>query len=87
VRPSRYDTFAGAAWWRGRRDAKAVVAEYEKLAHFWLRERWTIEPCGSLRRRATGQASATAFWMSGASSPLACSSRTMSQPPMNLPPT
>jgi uncharacterized SAM-binding protein YcdF (DUF218 family) len=49
VRPSRYDRFRAGRWWRNRRDAKTVLDEYEKLAHFWLRERWTIPPCGGLR--------------------------------------
>jgi uncharacterized SAM-binding protein YcdF (DUF218 family) len=45
VRPSRHDPFQAAHWWRDRRDAKAVLSELEKLAHYWLRERWLIEPC------------------------------------------
>jgi uncharacterized SAM-binding protein YcdF (DUF218 family) len=45
VRPSRHDPFTAARWWSDRRDAKAVLSELEKLAHFWLRERWVIEPC------------------------------------------
>lgn len=51
VRPSRYDTFDAVHWWRDRRDAKAVLSEYQKLANFWLRERWTLRPCGGLARR------------------------------------
>ena len=51
LRPSRYDTFAARHWWRDRRDAKFVLSEYEKLAHYWLRERWLIAPCGGLGRR------------------------------------
>ena len=34
-----------------RRDAKMVLSEWEKLAHYWLVEQWAIEPCGGLRRR------------------------------------
>src|SRR5207237_772533 len=49
VRPSRYDVFATARWWHIPRDAKIVLYEYERLIHFWLRERWTIPPCGGLR--------------------------------------
>jgi uncharacterized SAM-binding protein YcdF (DUF218 family) len=86
VRPSRYDGFTPGRWWRSRRDAKLVLREYEKLLHYWLQERWTIEPCGGLRRRAPGQAAAAAR-SSGASSPRSCICRTMSQPPMNFPPT
>lgn len=52
VQPSRYDGFSPALWWRDRRDFKAVMGEYEKLANYWLHERWTIKPCGGLRRRA-----------------------------------
>ena len=51
VRPSRHDPFEQARWWGDRRDAKAVLSELEKLAHYWLRERWVIEPC---RPRAPG---------------------------------
>ena len=51
VRPSRYDVFAAARWWHIPRDAKIVLYEYERLIHYWLRERWTIQPCGGLRRR------------------------------------
>jgi len=35
-RPSRYDTFDPERWWRSRRDAKEVLAEYEKLANYWV---------------------------------------------------
>src|SRR5689334_15427168 len=42
IRPSRYDPFSSTRWWRIRRDAKTVLSEYEKLAHYWLSERWTI---------------------------------------------
>jgi uncharacterized SAM-binding protein YcdF (DUF218 family) len=50
MRPSRYDGFSARGWWQDRRDAKAVLSEYEKLANYWLRERWSIAPCGGLRR-------------------------------------
>jgi uncharacterized SAM-binding protein YcdF (DUF218 family) len=59
IRPSRYDGFAAAAWWHDRRDAKSVLSEYQKLTHYWLRERWTIEPCGGLRRAPAHAANAT----------------------------
>jgi len=45
VRPARHDFFPAARWWRVRTAAKQVLTEYEKLAHYWLRERWVIEPC------------------------------------------
>ena len=51
VHPSRYDTFPPWRWWRVRHHAKTVLREYEKLAHYWLVERWTIQPCGGLARR------------------------------------
>ena len=35
-RPSRYDTFDPERWWRSRRDAKEVLAEYEKLVNHWV---------------------------------------------------
>ena len=35
-RPSRYDTFDPEGWWRSRRDAKEVLAEYEKLINHWV---------------------------------------------------
>ena len=54
VRPSRYDVFSPTRWWHVRRDAKIVLYEYERLLHHWLRERWTIEPCGGLRRSRGG---------------------------------
>ena len=34
-RPTRYDTFDPEGWWRSRRDAKEVIAEYEKLVNHW----------------------------------------------------
>ena len=94
VRPSTANAFAGGRWFHVRRDAKYVLAEWQKLANYWVRERWQLRPCGGLRRRATRarrptgrQADvAVAAFTSGASSPLACSSRTMSHPPMNFPP-
>jgi len=51
MRPSHYDPFSSRHWWRVRRDAKTVLSEYEKLAHYWLSEHWTIQPCGGLRHR------------------------------------
>jgi uncharacterized SAM-binding protein YcdF (DUF218 family) len=51
MRPAPDDSFAGDRWYRVRRDAKEVLSEWQKLAHHWLRERWSIEPCGGLRRR------------------------------------
>ena len=53
VRPSRHDPFDPARWWSDRRDAKAVLSELEKLTHYWMRERWVIQPC---RPRAVGGA-------------------------------
>jgi uncharacterized SAM-binding protein YcdF (DUF218 family) len=97
VRPARSNAFAGARWAHVRRDAKTVLSEWQKLVHHWLLERWELRPCGGLRRRTAtdergrrrigAQADFAAAATSGASSPLACISRTMSQPPMNLPPT
>jgi uncharacterized SAM-binding protein YcdF (DUF218 family) len=55
VRPSRHDPFQAARWWSDRRDAKAVLWEFEKLAHYWLREHWLIEPC-RLRQDGRGAA-------------------------------
>ena len=52
MRPAHYDEFRGARWWRVRRNAKLVLGEYERLVNFWLRERWSIRPCGGLARRA-----------------------------------
>jgi uncharacterized SAM-binding protein YcdF (DUF218 family) len=95
VRPARTTTFVTTHWWRHRRSAKAVLSEWEKLAHWAVDERWHLRPCGGLRRRGAGVTAAgggyaallAACRTSGASSPRACISRTMSQPPMNLPPT
>ena len=84
VRPARDRAFSTRRWWRNRRAAKDVLSEWQKLAHYWLRERWSMRPCGGLPRR---QRLAAATRRSGASSPRACISRTMSQPPMNFPPT
>ncbi|MGH7894676.1 MAG: YdcF family protein [Candidatus Binatia bacterium] len=51
VRPSTADTFAGSRWYHERRDAKTVASEWQKLAHHWLWERWTLAPCGGRRPR------------------------------------
>jgi uncharacterized SAM-binding protein YcdF (DUF218 family) len=51
IHPSRYDSFSPTRWWRIRRDAKTVLSEYQKLAHYWLREHWTIKKCGGLTPR------------------------------------
>lgn len=50
IRPSRYDNFSATRWWHIRRDAKTLLSEYQKLAHYWLREHWTIKKCGGLAR-------------------------------------
>jgi len=86
VRPAPAALFPAEHWWQRRRAMKEVLMEYEKLLAYWLVERWTIEPCGGLRR-PTAQRASTDWRIKGASSPLACSSRTMSQPPTNFPPT
>jgi uncharacterized SAM-binding protein YcdF (DUF218 family) len=90
VRPAPDALFPATHWWRRRRAMKQVLGEYQKLVVFWTLERWRIRPCGGLRARAAAgrtQCFSTAFRTKGASSPLACSSRTMSQPPTNSPPT
>jgi uncharacterized SAM-binding protein YcdF (DUF218 family) len=89
VRPAPAAVFPAERWWRRRRAIKDVVIEYEKLVLYWLVERWTIEPCGGLRPSParSPQCRSTALRIRAASSPLACSSRTMSQPPTNCPPT
>lgn len=43
---ARADYFPHRRWWRSRRTAKLVLSEYQKLANYWLRERWTLTPCG-----------------------------------------
>ena len=50
MRPSRYDPFTAGRWWRVASSAKQVLSEYEKLAHYWVVERWQIQPCGGLAR-------------------------------------
>ena len=90
VRPAPDALFPATHWWRRRRAMKDVLGEYQKLLAFWTLERWRIRPCGGLRRRAdagSAQCFSTALRTNDASSPLACSSRTMSQPPTNSPPT
>ncbi len=90
VRPAPAASFRASRWWRDRRAAKEILSEYQKLLNFWLLERWTPPgACGGLgeRRSAGAGQDSTALRISGASSPRACSSRTMSQPPTNLPPT
>src|SRR5262245_36056473 len=66
--PSRFDGFSGRRWWRVRHDAKMVLSEYEKLADYWLSERWQLSRCGGLERRA-------------ALNPRGTSSRVASPPP------
>jgi uncharacterized SAM-binding protein YcdF (DUF218 family) len=51
VRPSPAALFPADRWWRQRRAIKDVLTEYQKLAAYWLAERWTIAPCGGLGRR------------------------------------
>jgi uncharacterized SAM-binding protein YcdF (DUF218 family) len=96
IRPAPAAFFPADHWWRQRRAIKDVLIEYQKLVVYWLVERWTIEPCGGLRQRPAAadggertlaQRCTTAWRINGASSPFACSSRTMSQPPMNFPAT
>jgi len=51
VRPAPAAQFATSRWWRDRRSAKSVLSEWEKLANWALVERWSMRPCGGLRRR------------------------------------
>jgi uncharacterized SAM-binding protein YcdF (DUF218 family) len=46
VRPAREDFFPEHGWWQHRPAAKLVLSEYQKLAHYWLRERWRLGACG-----------------------------------------
>jgi uncharacterized SAM-binding protein YcdF (DUF218 family) len=46
VRPAPADYFP-RRWWRRRAAAKLVLSEYQKLAHYWLRERWRLRACGA----------------------------------------
>lgn len=39
-RDSRYDSFQPHQWWRDRESAKRLVQEYQKLAYFYLWERF-----------------------------------------------
>ncbi|HEV7733105.1 MAG TPA: YdcF family protein [Candidatus Binatia bacterium] len=53
VRPAPAAMYRGGRWWRDRRVAKEVLSEYEKLANFWLVERWSPPaPCGGLAGRS-----------------------------------
>jgi uncharacterized SAM-binding protein YcdF (DUF218 family) len=45
VRPAPADFFPRRRWWRSRRSSKLVLSEYEKLANYWLSERWRLRPC------------------------------------------
>jgi uncharacterized SAM-binding protein YcdF (DUF218 family) len=45
VRPARADFFPVRHWWRSRRASKLVLSEYQKLANYWLNERWWLAPC------------------------------------------
>jgi len=89
VRPAPAAAFPAARWWSERWAAKHVLTEYEKLAHFWLVERWGLAPCAasSPSGERVSQAASTALRIMPASSPRECSSRTMSQPPTNFPAT
>jgi len=51
MRPAPAALFPADRWWANRRAAKDVLTEYEKLAYYWLVQRWRIAPCGGLRRR------------------------------------
>src|SRR5262249_18168035 len=51
MRPAPAALFPADRWWANRRAAKDVLTEYEKLAYYWLVQRWRITPCGGLRRR------------------------------------
>jgi uncharacterized SAM-binding protein YcdF (DUF218 family) len=46
VRPAAADSFPSRHWWRHRRAGKLVLSEYQKLANYWLHERWQLAPCG-----------------------------------------
>jgi uncharacterized SAM-binding protein YcdF (DUF218 family) len=45
VRPASADFFPRRHWWRSRATSKLVLSEYEKLANYWLAERWHLRPC------------------------------------------
>ena len=46
VTAANADFFPRRRWWRHRRAAKLVLSEYQKLANYWLHERWRLRPCG-----------------------------------------
>jgi uncharacterized SAM-binding protein YcdF (DUF218 family) len=45
IRPAPAAAFPAAQWWSERWAAKHVLTEYEKLAHWWVLERWGMSPC------------------------------------------
>jgi uncharacterized SAM-binding protein YcdF (DUF218 family) len=45
VEPAKADFFPRRRWWRSRGAAKLVLSEYQKLAHYWLREHWHLRAC------------------------------------------
>jgi len=47
VRPARADYFPRRHWWKRRAASKLVLSEYQKLAHYWMRERWQLRACGA----------------------------------------
>jgi uncharacterized SAM-binding protein YcdF (DUF218 family) len=49
VRPAPAAAFPAARWWSERWAAKHVLTEYEKLANWWLVERWGLAPCTPVR--------------------------------------
>lgn len=44
TRPARYGAFEPEAWWRKRMSIRRLLIEYQKLALFYLWDRWKIEP-------------------------------------------
>lgn len=57
VRPSRYDPFQPDSWWHDRTSARRVVFEYEKLAVFFLLDRWRLAPLAMPREITASEVS------------------------------
>lgn len=45
--PSRHDPFDPTSWWHSRGYARRLIFEYQKLAVFWLRDRWLRDPAAT----------------------------------------
>lgn len=76
--PARHDPFDPDSWWHSRGYTRRLVFEYQKLAIFWLRDRWRGRTPGALAAQTSQRRQSASSRIASSSAvlaPASCRSR------------